>query len=83
MPPLPVEYAPPVLTIFISRAVSVPSFLTPAFSVIEAGGRLPWLVKVSSRDTNILTGRAVRRASSAAITVCLVSPSLLPKPPPM
>jgi hypothetical protein len=69
--------------VFDWRATSVPSFFTPALSVIVLPGRLPMLRHTCSRLRNRRTGRAVFRASSGAITEYLPWESLAPNPPPM
>ena len=83
LPNDPVGYAPTSPIPVSWRAVSVPSFLTPAFTFILCAGRLPTHRNVSSRLRNSFTGRCVIRASCAAITVYLLKASFAPKPPPM
>ncbi len=83
-PPVPPsEYAPPDPTTFDWRATSVPSFFTPALSVMVLAGRLPMPRHTCSRLRNRRTGRPVFRASSGAITEYLPADSFAPKPPPM
>ena len=64
-------------------AVRVPSFFAPIFTVIVFAGRLPTHGNECSRGSTAFTGRPVFLASRMAITVCLPSWSLQPKPPPM
>ncbi len=64
--------------------MSVPSFFTPARTVMTAGWRLVVAAMSSSRSYMILTGRPLFHASSAAWPPIIDGySSLPPKPPPV
>jgi hypothetical protein len=65
------------------RATIVPSLRAPTVSFWIVAFRLPAATFSSRRVSAHLTGRPVRRASSAATYVCSSAPFFAPKPPPM